>query len=355
LKNAAGFVIFRRISIAWVLCGENDLSSYPGQPVISRNALASVDLGTHTARLLVALPEAGGTRLRPLARDRRTIRLARGMGREGGFAIPEDAADRAVSAIREFTRTVLDHDGVIAGAVCTGVVRTAANREAFLKSLRDETGVEFRLITGEEEALLTLRGVLSAVGRVEGPFLLFDLGGGSTELIAGSGVENTAAAVESVPLGALALKEAYLRGDPPGREELEAVEAAVDRVLEGVLLGVLPLGKVPRLIGTGGTATTLAAMARGVEFRDISPERMDGTTLGRDEVEGLFEKMIRMTSRERCLLTGVDEGRADVLPAGTVVVRRIMHFLGVPEMSVCLSDILEGILISYLEGFAHEQ
>ncbi len=313
-------------------------------------AIASIEVGTHTARLLVARLVDKGSRIEPLLRDRRTIRLADGFGTRRTGAIQREAFSRASDAIRDFARLVREAGGEIVQAVSTGVTRTAANRTAFLQRIAADSGVTIRCISGDEEARITSRGVAHALGPLRGPHVLFDLGGGSTEFVLGCGSSENETVVRSLPLGALVLKEAFLPTDPPAQAALQAMAAHID----GVLSRGLPRPKCHetplRLIGTGGTVTTLAAMAHGLDTCEITPERMNGLSLNHSDLEDLFERMVRLPTARRACLKGLDAGRADVIPAGTLAVLRVMHHYGAEELSVSLSDILEGLLIAYVEG-----
>jgi len=177
------------------------------------------------------------------------------------------------------------------------------------------------------------------------PFLIFDLGGGSTEFVAGQIGTNE---VKSLPLGTLILTQRYLPKDPPDEEGLKALAHHVDRVLKEGLPQQFHKEGNRLLVGTGGTVTTLAAMEEGISTEEISPERMNGVILRREALEALFEKMVRVTTKERLGFQGLDEGRADVIPAGAMVVIRIMHLFRAHRMTVSLSDLLEGVLIDGL-------
>jgi len=315
--------------------------------------IASIDLGTHTARLLVARPTGNDSEFEPLVRKRTVIRLAQGIDREDGGPLCEEAMARALEALGQFSRIVRRLEGEIVQAVCTGVVRTAANRDLFLRRVAQETGVQARAITGEEEAVFTQKGVLASLGKPEGAFILFDLGGGSTEFVYRTNCGEQGVAIRSLPLGALLLKEAFLRNDPPREEELQALSARIDAVLMEGLPRRDDFSATPHLIGTGGTAATLAAMARGIGTESIAPERMNGLAVSREVLGSLFDRIIHLPVLRRRDLPGLDPGRADVLPAGALAVLRIMHHFEVLELTVCLSDILEGLLIDYLEEDCH--
>jgi exopolyphosphatase/guanosine-5'-triphosphate,3'-diphosphate pyrophosphatase len=214
--------------------------------------------------------------------------------------------------------------------------------------------VAFRVVSGEEEARLTARGVLHALERPAGPFVIFDLGGGTTELVLGNAATGEEMEIVSLPVGASVLKEAFLPEDPPLGGSMQALGLQVDRILEKGLGGLGGFSGVPWIIGTGGTATTLAAMVHGIDVSGIEPERMNGLPLERASLERLLDRLVRLPLEERVRLPGLDPGRADVIPAGALAVLRILDQFKASRMVVCLSDILEGLLIDHLEGESHE-
>jgi exopolyphosphatase/guanosine-5'-triphosphate,3'-diphosphate pyrophosphatase len=179
--------------------------------------------------------------------------------------------------------------------------------------------------------------------------MIFDLGGGSTEFIFGG---NEATEVKSIPLGAMTLTQRFLNSDPPEENNLKALERFVDEALLAVSPKKKFSGDDCLVVGTGGTVTTLAAMIHGLDVKDISPDRMNGLNLERERLEELFSGMRTMTIRERMKRPGLDRGRADVILAGSMVVIRILHSFKCLQMVVCLSDLLEGILIANLEAKA---
>lgn len=311
--------------------------------------LASMELGTYTARLLIAVPTGDRSLFRPLARERRTVRLAEGFGNRGTARIGEAAADRAAAAVGFFEDRMREEQGTLVRAVATGVVRSAKNRDAFLRGLLDRTGVAFEPVSGEVEAKLTAKGALYALPRPDRPFVLFDLGGGSTEFVRGGGLHDEPLEVCSLPLGAAVLTEAFLREDPPSRDALRRLADAVDEVLETGFDEPNRAEGPPLLIGTGGTATTLAAMIHGIDLSRITPERMNGLVLDGTVLEALLDRMVRLRTEERKQLRGLDPERAEVIPAGTQAVLRIMARYGTRQVTVCLSDILDGLLIEELE------
>jgi exopolyphosphatase/guanosine-5'-triphosphate,3'-diphosphate pyrophosphatase len=190
-------------------------------------------------------------------------------------------------------------------------------------------------------------GVLHSLDKEEGPFCIFDLGGGSTEFIFG-GQEDTGAT--SISLGTMVLTHTFLKSDPPDTIEIEALSKYVDEVLEDAFPEEAWTGKHYLLVGTGGTVTTLAAMIFDIDSKEISPERINGLIVERDRIEDLWAHIRPLTITERMELRGLDRGRADVILAGVMVVMRILHFFRSLQMTVSLSDLLEGILVAYLQG-----
>ena len=316
--------------------------------------VASIELGTHTARMLIGRPTGDSRLFVPTARERRTVRLSEGFGNRSSNAIPDPAVRRTVEAIGRFEKRAREEGAVIVRAVSTGVTRTVENRDRFLRTLLDRTGVRVRTVSGEEEARLTARGVLHALGRPEGPFLIFDLGGGTTEFVLGNAGTREGTGIVSLPVGASVLKEAFLPDDPPVEGSMRALGLQVDRILEEGLGGLGRFDGVPWIIGTGGTATTLAAMIHGIDVAGIEPEGMNGLALERTALERLRDRLVRLPLPERMRLPGLDPARADVIPAGAMAVLRILDYFKASRMVVCLADILEGLLIDHLEGEDHE-
>jgi exopolyphosphatase/guanosine-5'-triphosphate,3'-diphosphate pyrophosphatase len=308
---------------------------------MKETVLASIDIGSHTARLLICQKIGSTNDMRPLLRKRIYIRLAEDFASQGKPVIRAEATERALKALEEFASIVKKMRVESVRAACTGVVREAENRDDFLNLIFQRTGIQANVISGEEEARLTARGVLYALG-VQGRYsMIFDLGGGSTEFIyKEEGYQKT----ESLPLGAMVLTQRYLASDPPGEEEMEALEQGVDDVLNRSFPKGHPAGD-GLVVGTGGTVTTLGAMLHQMDIEEINPKRMNGLILRKEQLEKLFEQLKMMTYEERLKLKGLDRGRADVIPAGCAVVLRILRFFKAHEMVVSLSDLLEGIVL----------
>lgn len=309
--------------------------------------LASIDVGTHTARLLVAQELASPEFLRPLVRKRAYISLAEGFSRSGRKLIHSDAIKRTLSVLEDFSQCIKTSKVHSVHAVATGVVREASNRDEFLSRIYAATGICLRLLTGNEEALLTGQAVLHALDIRTGPFLVFDLGGGSTEFFFGNMGGPT---VGSILLGGMILTHEYVKSDPPQERELDALSRHIDRSLKEALVEAVSDGEQGIIVGTGGTVTTLAAMLKRIPVEDITRARMNGLILKRQELEALFDKMSNLSFDERVKLPGLEPGRAEVIVAGSLIVIRMLHFFRSLQLVVSMSDLLEGVLIDYLKG-----
>lgn len=312
-------------------------------PKRSSDRMASIDLGSHTARLLVAGWEAG--RLHGLLRKRAYTRLAEDFESPEAMILKPAAIERALEALEEFRADIERTGARTVKGIATGVVRAAANRNRFIDLVREKTGIPIEIVSGEEEARLTGLGIRHGLQLGDRPFTAFDLGGGTTEFLRVPG-QGPFRAV-SLPLGAMILTQRHLFTDPPARREIENLK----KEAREVLFSFLDAPWETMLVGTGGTVTTLAAMVHGMGGTDIRPERMNGLSLRLDPLEALLARLEKMTVAERSALPGLDPGRAGVLPAGGAVVTEILHFFHCSEMMVSLSDLLEGTLLDLLGVF----
>lgn len=306
--------------------------------------LAGIDIGTNTLRLLIA--ETGPQPFRQLFSDRTITRLGQGLDRSGALA--PDAQERTLSALARFAEQVRLHSATALAAVGTSALRMAGNTPDFIRAAKARAGIEVRVITGDEEARLTLLGVRSALGPGpagrSGTCLVLDIGGGSTELIlARSGGES---AVRSLPLGAVYLTERFIHHDPPRQDEINGLRNAVRetlRSLDGPGGAVLPAA----LIGTAGTITTLTAMHLGMNEYD--PERINGSRLTKQVIDRLVASLAAKDLLERRVMKGLEPGREDIILAGAVVVQEVMERAGAADLLVSEGGLREGIVLDLSE------
>ncbi len=305
--------------------------------------LAAIDLGTNTVRLLVGEAEGtGGYRL--LYADQEISRLGEGL-RPAGFLRPEPIR-RTLATLQRFREAAAAHGATQVCAVGTSALREAWNRGSFLAQAEEVAGVPVRVISGEEEAQLTLLGVRAALPSLAlRPFLLMDIGGGSTEflLAQGEAIRGTV----STGLGVVKLTEAHIRSDPPSLQELGAVREAATARLSLLRERDLPgLGGGEILVGTAGTVTSLAAIDLGLDPYD--PDRVNGHRLSCGRVAELLIGLARIPLQLRRATPGLESARADVIVAGAVVTLAAMETLGYHEIVVSDGGLREGILLDLI-------
>ena len=307
------------------------------------NHIASIDLGSHTARMLIARVNEDGRTFEPLMRKRSYIYLARDFDpvlrrlSAGGSA-------RTSAVLRDFSETMEDWQVTRIAAIATGVVREAVNRDDFLAEILKKSGLSVTAVSGEKEALLSGRGVLQALDIKRPPFFVFDLGGGTTEVVC-HGKEGLK--VDSLPLGAMVLTNAFLSSDPPVNKEMTGLWEHIDRLIHERCPAFEARGPV---IGTGGTVAALYALQKGISLSALVPEKINGFSLSLFEIEACVEKMRPLTTAQRIERLGLDQGRAQVLLAGAAVVSKLLRYLNAGELLVSMSDLLEGALLGLLEG-----
>jgi exopolyphosphatase/guanosine-5'-triphosphate,3'-diphosphate pyrophosphatase len=310
--------------------------------------LASIDVGSHTARLLVARTGKPFPSLTPVVRKRAYTRLAGDFVRSGRKVIPGPAVDRLAEVLEDFLASTGKHRAAEIYAAATGVLREAENRDQVLVKLKRRTGLEIRCLSGEEEAALSSLGVVYALGLDDGPHVVFDLGGGSTEIVVqDSGIRRVA----SLALGASVLTGRFLLSDPPEAVELSGLESEIEKVIAGAAIANPLKNKDFVIAGTGGTVTALAAAVEAVDTDDIAPERINGVRLEPQRMDELIECWKIRSLKERMSFSGLDEGRAEVVLAGAMVVRGIMQHFGACVITACMSDLLEGLIIESGEGY----
>ncbi len=315
--------------------------------------LAGIDIGTNTIRLLVT--ETSDTTHRELYSGRTITRLGQDLDRTGMLA-PE-AQERSLKALEEYSAVIgrLSVDRI--AAVGTSALRNAANAEEFIAALRKRTGIEVAVITGDDEAKLTLLGVRRALspgkGGEEDPLasaLVIDIGGGSTELI--TTVQGRVETMTSIPLGAVYLTERFLRNDPPLREEMDSLRRVVSKELdawerESHRRRDVRSSSCATVAGTAGTITTLAAMDQALTEYD--PTRINGFILTRSSLDRLVNMLSVSALDARRTIAGLEAGREDIILAGAVVAQDIMGRCGARQMLVSDWGLREGIVFDLYE------
>ncbi|WP_428264409.1 Ppx/GppA phosphatase family protein [Haliangium sp.] len=285
--------------------------------------LATLDIGTNTLLLLVAEQQADGS-LRAIYEACEFGRLGQGLDRSGALAT--DAVTRSLEILRRY-RADMDRHGVGAvAAVGTQALREARNRDAFTAPAAEILGRPIEIIAGEREAALVYQAVSASFPALAGTaFAIADVGGGSTEVVVAD--TGGVASVTSVPIGSVRLSERHLGGDPPTAAELEALTADIDAVL-----APLPLPAGIRVVGTAGTATTMAGVALALD--DYDPERVNGFTMSTAAVDDQLRTLAALSVAERRRLPGLEPRRADVIVAGAAIFARLLHRARADELLI---------------------
>jgi exopolyphosphatase/guanosine-5'-triphosphate,3'-diphosphate pyrophosphatase len=305
--------------------------------------VAAIDQGTNSIRLLVAEPlERGG--YGDLARDMVITRLGKRVDEIGRIA-PEALA-RTAAVFETFVRRAraLHAERVRVGA--TAVLRDASNRSDY-ERLVEGARAELEVLSGERESELSFLGATSGLGAADvdaqPPYLVLDIGGGSTELVLGA---DRPAAI-STQMGSVRLTERFVEHDPPEERELAAMGREVGALLDQVE-GAVPVSEARTLVAVAGTSTTVQAIALGLEFYD--PERIHRTVLARADAERVLASLTEMTTAERAALPVMAPGRADVIVAGALILVEVMRRFGFERAVVSESDILDGLVIEMFDA-----
>ena len=307
-----------------------------GEEIGSGVRVGVVDIGTNSTRLLIADVEGG--RLEEVERRTTVTNLGRGVEHTG--SICADAIDDVCTVIGDYRARYEELGAERTMAFATSAVRDALNGEAFIAELRERFGLDARLLTGEEEAHLTYLGA-TAQRRPDEATLVFDIGGGSTELIVGRGTE--VAFHASLQAGTIRHSERHLTADPPHPHELE--ELADD--VRGLIAEAIAAGPEPgavRAIAVAGTPTSLAAIDQELEPYD--PERVHGHRLALQPIQRMLSRLAALPLAERLRVPGLHPGRAPTIVAGAVILVQVMRAFAIEEIEVSEHDILHGSALS---------
>ncbi|QDQ11974.1 Ppx/GppA phosphatase family protein [Streptomyces spectabilis] len=305
--------------------------------------VAAIDCGTNSIRLLVADADPRTGELVDLDRRMRIVRLGQGVDRTGRLA-PE-ALERTFAACREYAAVIKEHGAQRTRFVATSASRDAENRDEFVRGVLDILGVEPEVISGDQEAEFSFTGAtkeLTGRADLETPYLVVDIGGGSTEFVVGDG---RVRAARSVDVGCVRMTERHfvrdgVVTDPPTAEQLAAVRADIDAALD--LAGeTVPLREARTLVGLAGSVTTVAGIALGLDAYESAA--IHHSRVSYEQVEAIVERLAHSTHAERAAIPVMHPGRVDVIVAGALVLLSIMERVGAREVVVSEHDILDGI------------
>ena len=308
--------------------------------------VAAIDCGTNSIRLLIA--DRDGSGLRDLHREMRIVRLGQGVDATGRFAV--DALARTEAALRDYAELLRRFEVGRVRMVATSATRDAANRDEFFAMTAAVLGsvvpgAVAEVITGAEEAALSFAGAVGDLNADTGPFVVVDLGGGSTEVVLGDGAGVRAA--YSADIGCVRMTERCLHSDPPTTDEVAQARQAVRERLAPALLAV-PVQQARTWVGLAGTFTTIAALAHRLPVYDSEAIHLSRVPFA--DLLAVCDQLIGMTRRQRAALGPMHEGRVDVIGGGAIVVQELADAIGeragIGELVVSEHDILDGIALS---------
>ena len=295
--------------------------------------VAAVDCGTNSLRLLLADVDPDRAELTDVARRMEIVRLGQGVDRTGLLA-PEALA-RTMAVLRDYADVIARSGAQAVRMVATSATRDAGNAAEFVRLAKEVLGVAPEVLTGEEEARLSFAGATAELAaRPGGPYLVVDIGGGSTEFVL------SAVHAVSVDIGCVRMTERHLRGDPPARAEVAAAVADIDAALDTVA-GAVPVRQARTLIGLAGSVTTVAAIAIGLLAYDAA--RIHHARVSAADVHDVTVSLLAQSRAARAAIGVMHPGRVDVIGGGALVLDRIMQRFGFGEVLVSEHDILDGI------------
>jgi exopolyphosphatase/guanosine-5'-triphosphate,3'-diphosphate pyrophosphatase len=298
--------------------------------------VAAVDVGTNSTRLLVA---EGSPPLRAVERLMRITRLGKGVDATGH--LDDEALARTLACLDDYARRWRELGAGRVRITATSAVRDAVDRERFFAGVRARTGVEAEVLSGDEEGRTAFLGATSLVAG-EPPYLVVDIGGGSTEFILGSAQPD---AMTSRQLGCVRLAERALRSDPPTSAEVAEARAVVDAELDATL-GVLDPSRGRTLVGVAGTVTTIAAL--DLDLPIYLPDRIHGHRIAATSLAAIAERLCAMTTAARAELGPMAPGREDVIHAGALILDRIVQRFAFVDVLTSEADILDGLALGLL-------
>jgi exopolyphosphatase / guanosine-5'-triphosphate,3'-diphosphate pyrophosphatase len=320
--------------------------------------VAAIDCGTNSLRLLIADLDPIAHELTDVERRMEIVRLGQGVDATGRLA-PE-ALDRTFRVLGEYARQIKAAGAVAVRMVATSATRDASNAAEFADGVLRVLGVTPEVISGGEEARLSFAGATAELAadpaagtgpRPEPPFLVVDIGGGSTEFVDGKPGSHADAASElaaiSVDIGCVRLTERHLHSDPPAATEVDAARADIDRALDDVS-AVLPVREARTLVGLAGSVTTITAIALGLPSYD--PSLTHHARISAAAVRAVTEQLLGQTRAQRAAIPSLHPGRVDVIGAGALVLERVMQRFDFAELVTSEHDILDGIAWSIADG-----
>ena len=308
--------------------------------------VAAIDCGTNSLRLLVADVDPARGQLADLHRQMEIVRLGQGVDATGRLA-PE-ALERTFAVLERYEKTIKDSGACAVRLVATSATRDASNAADFAAGVRRIIGVDPEVVSGDEEAYLAFNGATAELAGdgEDAPYLVVDIGGGSTEFVLGTPRRAGLAAI-SVNIGSVRLTERHLHDDPPAADQIAGAIADIDAALDAAARTV-PVTDASTLVGVAGSVTTVAAIALGLTSYDPSLTHHARLSAGR--VHELTERLLGESRSQRAANGAIHPGRVDVIAAGSLILDRVLERYGFAELVVSEHDVLDGIAWSMVTG-----
>jgi len=300
--------------------------------------VAVIDCGTNSIRLLIA--ETSGSTIKEVIRTMEIVRLGQGVDENKAFH--PDAINRTLLAVKSF-KEIIDRNNVDKIRFCaTSATRDASNRNIFIDGVRDILNIQVEVIPGEEEAALSFTGATYQLDQGSGPFLVVDIGGGSTEFVYG---DKKVISAKSVNIGCVRMSERHLTNQPPTMDQIASAIVDIDIAITQAAVSV-PINSAKSLIAVAGTATTVAAAA--LDLSKYNRDLIHLAKISADKVHKVAQMFQSMNKSEISALPYMHEGRVDVITAGSLVLSRVMAATGATEFVASETDILDGMAFSLI-------
>ncbi|MTB26046.1 MAG: exopolyphosphatase [Actinobacteria bacterium] len=304
--------------------------------------VAALDCGTNSIRLLIAEENPGASAFTEISRKMSIVKLGEGVDKNKAF-LP-DAISRTLAALKAFAAEIAEAKVEKVRFCATSATRDAQNRDDFLIPVAQILGITPEVISGDEEAKLSFLGATQALSKSDGPFLVIDIGGGSTEFV--FGVEQVEAA-RSVNIGCVRMSERHFKNDPPNQSEIDSARIDIRNAIAQAA-EVVPIKNAKTLVAVAGTATTVAAAA--LNLAEYDSELIHLAKISAKETRRVSDWLLTLTRQERSDLGYMHPGRVDVIAAGSLVLAEIIEATGLESFVASENDILDGMVWSMLNA-----
>jgi len=304
--------------------------------------VAALDCGTNSIRLLIAEENTEVGTFTEISRKMSIVKLGEGVDKNKAF-LP-DAISRTLAALKVFSAEIAKAKVDQIRFCATSATRDAQNRDDFLTPVAEILGITPEVISGDEEARLSFLGATQALSKSDGPFLVIDIGGGSTEFVFGT---EQVEAARSVNIGCVRMSERHFKNDPPTQNEIDSARVDIRNAI-ALVADVVPIKNAKTLVAVAGTATTVAAAA--LNLAEYDSELIHLAKISAVDTRRVSDWLLTLTRQERAVLGYMHPGRVDVIAAGSLVLAEIMEATGLTSFVASENDILDGMVWSMLNA-----